>query len=625
MNNNSRKIFKISLFLIGFVVIFSCGINSSFATTSSNIYVSTHGNDSWDGLSSTYVHGITGPKATIKNAVGTVNTKGTVYIVRGTYNESNIQINSNMNIIGENQKNTIINGQQSKNSIFTIASGVKVTISNLTFTNNSVSSYYCGAIHNIGNLTVYNSTFTNNIAYNYGYSNGGAISNEAGTLIVYYCTFTNNSIFNDQGMCFGGAIYNEAGKLLVYKSTFINNSASDINDAGGALYNKYGTLTVDKCIFINNTSKNGGAIGNEMGTLIVYNSTFINNTASNYGGAICNYETATVNFNRFIGNKAGESSTIYSLVDMDAKYNWFGSNANPSSNVNNKVDVTPWMVLTITANSNTLPNNYNSTIIVDMLHDSKGVFHDPANGQIPGGMHVTFCTTLGTVDPLSIIDVTVQNILNSGSKAGLATVSATLDNQTVQVLITILDTISPTSSANLKNGTYNTTKSVSLTMSEPGTIYYTTNGTKPTYNSNRYINPINITKTTTLRYFAVDLAGNISPIYTQTYTINKTAPKVATTTPTNRKTGVSRTSTISIKFSENIKNSTYYNSIKVRNLTTGKYVTITKSISGNTLSIKTSEKSANTWYTVTIPRAAIKDNTGNNLTANYTFKFKTGK
>ncbi len=103
------------------------------------------------------------------------------------------------------------------------------------------------------------------------------------------------------------------------------------------------------------------------------------------------------------------------------------------------------------------------------------------------------------------------------------------------------------------------------------------------------------------------------------------APKVSSTTPTNLKTGVSRTSTISIRFSENIKSSTYFNKITIKNLTTGKIVTLTKAISKNLLNIKTTKRTANTWYLVIIPKAAIKDYAGNNLQANYTFKFKTGK
>ena len=79
-----------------------------------------------------------------------------------------------------------------------------------------------------------------------------------------------------------------------------------------------------------------------------------------------------------------------------------------------------------------------------------------------------------------------------------------------------------------------------------------------------------------------------------------------------------------VKFSENIKNSTYYNSITVKNMSTGKTLSLSKTVSGNTLNIKTGTKAANTWYTVTMPKSAVKYMVGNNLLANYTFKFKTG-
>jgi outer membrane protein assembly factor BamB len=189
----------------------------------------------------------------------------------------------------------------------------------------------------------------------------------------------------------------------------------------------------------------------------------------------------------------------------------------------------------------------------------------------------------------------------------------------------IQDRITPlTASATPSGGYYNTSKTVTLKMSKPGTIYYTKNGTTPTTSSTKYTTPILITATTTLKFLAKGLAGNLSPIYSQKYTIDKIAPKVSTTTPTNGKTGISRTSTIAIKFNEKVKPSTYYNNIKVKNLTTGKYVTITKTISSNILNIKTGTRTANTWYQVTIPKAAIKDIAGNNLLATYTFKFKTG-
>ena len=62
-------------------------------------------------------------------------------------------------------------------------------------------------------------------------------------------------------------------------------------------------------------------------------------------------------------------------------------------------------------------------------------------------------------------------------------------------------------------------------MSEAGTIYYTVNGTTPTTSSTKYTSPLLITATTTLKFLAKDLAGNLSPIYTQTYTIDKTVPR----------------------------------------------------------------------------------------------------
>ena len=123
---------------------------------------------------------------------------------------------------------------------------------------------------------------------------------------------------------------------------------------------------------------------------------------------------------------------------------------------------------------------------------------------------------------------------------------------------------------------------------------------------------------------AVDKAGNKSPVYTQIYTIDKTTPKVTSTSPANGATKVSRTSTIAIKFSEKIKTSTNWSKIYMKNLKTGKLVSITTSISGNTIYIKMRlDRLPNNNYQVYIPAAAVKDSAGNNLAASYSFKFKS--
>ena len=192
-----------------------------------------------------------------------------------------------------------------------------------------------------------------------------------------------------------------------------------------------------------------------------------------------------------------------------------------------------------------------------------------------------------------------------------------------------IDTTSPTASANVKSGTYNTNKAVTLSMSENGTIYYTTDGTTPTTNSKKYTGPITISSTTTLRYIAVDLAGNTSPIYTTKYVIDKVAPTVKSTNPKNGATGVARSTsrTITITFSKNIKlyNKSLWSKIYIKN-SKGQKISISKYINGNKLTIKiNTKKTANTWYTVYIPAGAISDSVGNKLKKAYTFKFKTGR
>ena len=292
---NKQITIKIPLLLLVGVLLFSFGVSavSAAGTDNSTIYVNTQGNDSWDGLSPVY-NTTSGPKKTITNATGTVATNGTVHIAQGTYNESGITINTNMTITGENQDNTIINGQQSGNSIFIIADGITFNINNLKLTN-STAMGNGGAIYNEGNLTVINSTLTNNTATNYG----GAIYNDGG-LTVTNCTLTGNTASN------GGAITNFfKGSLAVTSTTLTGNSAT----CNGGSINNYGSLTVTDSTFAGNTAASyGGAIEN-YGTLTLTNSTLTGNSAAYTGGAIFNamMGTSTVTNCTLTGNTA----TIY--------------------------------------------------------------------------------------------------------------------------------------------------------------------------------------------------------------------------------------------------------------------------------------------------------------------------
>ena len=83
----------------------------------------------------------------------------------------------------------------------------------------------------------------------------------------------------------------------------------------------------------------------------------------------------------------------------------------------------------------------------------------------------------------------------------------------------------PTTTASPAGGVYNAAQSVTLTCTDPqgpgcDKIYYTTDGSTPTTSSSIYSSPISISVTTTLKFFARDLAGNIEAVKSQTYTIS---------------------------------------------------------------------------------------------------------
>ena len=94
----------------------------------------------------------------------------------------------------------------------------------------------------------------------------------------------------------------------------------------------------------------------------------------------------------------------------------------------------------------------------------------------------------------------------------------------VYTIIESSDSTAPTTTASPVGGTYTSTKNVTLTCSDGGGVgcdktYYTTDGNDPTTSSSIYSSSINITTTTTLKFFSIDLAENSESINTEVYTI----------------------------------------------------------------------------------------------------------
>lgn len=189
--NNLKIDYKVLIGLL-FLTALIFAVNPSYAAAD-NIYVSTTGNDTWNGQSATYdpVTG-DGPKATITNAINTVDDNGTVYIASGTYNENLNVLIKNVNLIGEDPDTTIIDGQQ-KNGVLYFAGWDTIhyytlVISGLTLTNGRKDKG--GGIYNDeGTIYLLNTKIINNIAT----KEGGGIFN-LGTIYVDSLTEVSGNI-----------------------------------------------------------------------------------------------------------------------------------------------------------------------------------------------------------------------------------------------------------------------------------------------------------------------------------------------------------------------------------------------------------------------------------------------
>jgi hypothetical protein len=133
--------------------------------------------------------------------------------------------------------------------------------------------------------------------------------------------------------------------------------------------------------------------------------------------------------------------------------------------------------------------------------------------------------------------------------------------------------------------------------------------------------------TTTLTYFATDKAGNVEDQKTLTVNIDKTAPTVSSTNPSNNQTGVASTANISMTFTESGSgiDPGFLDFGLMQVKPTGN-VSISGSLfygeSSKTATFVPSNSLAKGLYRATIG-TGVRDMAGNHLSKNYTWTFAT--
>ncbi len=242
-----------------------------------------------------------------------------------------------------------------------------------------------------------------------------------------------------------------------------------------------------------------------------------------------------------------------------------------------------------------------------------------AHGHIPGYVYIN------------------NNNISSSSMLNIVTTFTVQLNKSTKTPVTIIKINTAKNPSGSATGTLQRSEYIKIANNIKN--YISTHKTAPNYASSslgniryeslvyaysRIINYYNTNNRLPNNVVVTKIIGTDTKGVVLTKTADSTAPKVISTSPTNNANGIYLTSPITIKFSENITAGANYSGIYIKNLNTNKIVTITKSISLNTLTIKQSNNRLNNnLYQVYLPIGAVKDKQGNKLAASYSFKFKT--
>ncbi len=262
--------------------------------------------------------------------------------------------------------------------------------------------------YNNGPLTIENTVFDSNTGYSSGFS-----ASTSSVLTLNNVTFTNNTISSTGS----GIVLNSEGNLTINNSKFIANVKEASGALKGLVYIRANTV-IDNTIFADNvvkstssssysTGQGAGVYIDKSGTLLnVTNSVFDNNYA-NSGSAIFNYYGSFNISNSVILSNENDTYTIYTdYRNSYANNNWWGQNSVPRELLRTTssytINTDNWVILEATAGEVT-EGQLTVTATLNKVMDAEGTVTDLV-GTLPE-VDVTYDVPTGSlVESTEIVD-----------------------------------------------------------------------------------------------------------------------------------------------------------------------------------------------------------------------------
>ena len=376
--------------------------SSSLKDGETTIYVSKTGSDSNDGLSEETA------VATVAKAYELSSNGSTINVGAGTYSVYGIAISKDITIKANVAGTTVFDG--TKSQMFTLDSLSTLTLLNLNLTHGAAG--HSGGFVNVkdaSKLNIEGCHFYNSSTYSYA---AILIADNAGSVIsIKDSSFDNINCTTDY------TLMRISGTLTMERSNFTNID-------GRYQYNYYGAIglkdkanaTITECQFINIRGGDGSAIYfYSDGNLNVSKSVFMNN--SNHRGAIFiySYGSANINYNIFkdnVPNMTRDARDVYINIgeNINASYNFWGDNDNPSSNEITKVDKAPyWTILEVSTIGNTAYIGETSSIDAKFI-GTNGIENVTLDEAMPV-YSLDLSASSGTIEPSAL------TIVNNGASA----------------------------------------------------------------------------------------------------------------------------------------------------------------------------------------------------------------